>query len=283
MNTAPHFSPFTLCIQGRLVTFEHPAIMGILNVTSDSFYDGGRYLTEEQIVQQGRQLLADGADILDVGVVSTRPGAQPLAPDDEAAKLSSVVRLLRSELPRETLISVDTAYSHPARKAFEAGADIINDISGGRFDEQMFDTVAEMQTPYVLMHSKGTPATMQNPEFTCYNDLIGDLAFYFSERLERLYRLGVKDVIIDPGFCFAKTLEQNHELLHRLSELIDLFPRQPLLTALSNKSMIKQRIDDTEAGTALLNSIAYLHGSRLFRVHTPRPTLDALRLLTQDS
>lgn len=280
MNTAPHFSPFSIYCQGRLVTFDHPAIMGIVNVTPDSFYDGGRYCTDEQIVARARRLLADGADILDIGAVSARPGAQLLAPGEEAAKLSGVVRLLRSELPRETLISVDTAYSLPARKAVEAGADIINDISGGRFDEQMLPAVAEMQVPYVLMHSKGIPATMQHPEFTQYGDIIGDMALYFSQRLEQLYRLGAKDVILDPGFGFAKTLEQNHELLHRLSELVSLFPQQPLLTALSNKSMIKQRIDDTEAGTALLDAIAYLHGSRLFRVHTPRPTLDALRLLT---
>lgn len=280
MNTAPHFSPFAICCQGRLVTFERPVIMGILNVTPDSFYDGGRYQADEQIVQQGRRLLADGADILDVGVVSTRPGAQMLAPAEEAEKLARVVRLLRSELPPATLISADTAYALPARKAVEAGADIINDVSGGRFDGQMFDAVAEMQVPYVLMHSKGTPATMQSPEFTRYGDIIGEMAFYFSERLEKLFRLGVKDVILDPGFGFAKTLEQNYEVLHRLSELVQLFPQQPMLAALSNKSMIKQRTDDTESGTALLNAIAFLHGARLFRVHTPKPTINALRLLS---
>lgn len=272
-------TPFTLCCRGRLITYSRPVLMGILNVTPDSFYDGGRYLTDEQIVTHARQLLADGADIIDVGVVSSRPGAQLLSPDDEAAKLAPVVALLRQHLPTDTVISVDTCYSLPARQAVEAGADIVNDISGGQFDSQMFPTVADLQVPYILMHTKGTPDTMQRPENTQYKDIVDDLVRYFSEKLDTLLRLGVKDIILDPGFGFAKTVDQNHELLNRLDEIVELFPDRPLLAALSNKSMISKRLTHlpplttdlpaTEIGTVALNAIALDRGARLLRVHTP--------------
>ena len=152
----------------------------------------------------------------DVGAVSSRPGAQLLEPDEEASRLAPIVALLRSQLPPDTLISVDTCYSLPAAKAVEAGADIINDISGGQFDPQMFPTVASLQVPYILMHTRGTPATMQLPENTRYNDIVSDLAAYFDSKLSELDRLGVREVCIDPGFGFAKTVEQNHQLLHQL-------------------------------------------------------------------
>ena len=218
------FHSFTLCCRGRLVTFDRPAVLGILNVTTDSFYDGGRYTTPEAIVAQARSLLSQGADIIDIGVVSSRPGAQLLSPEAEADKLVPVVTLLRKELPEETLLSVDTCFSLPAAKAVEAGADIVNDISGGQFDPQMFPTIAALQVPYILMHTRGTPDTMQSPENTRYDNIIADLALYFSEKLDSLLRLGVKDIILDPGFGFAKTVEQNYELLDRLDELVALFP-----------------------------------------------------------
>lgn len=273
------FTPFTLCCRGRLVTFDRPAVMGILNVTEDSFYDGGLYVTPDQIVDQARNLLTEGADIIDVGVVSSRPGAKLLPPQDEADKLAPIVTLLRKELPDDTLISVDTCFSLPAAKAVEAGADIVNDISGGQFDPRMFPVVASLQVPYILMHTRGTPDTMQNPENTRYDDIIADLVLYFSEKLDTLLRLGVKDIILDPGFGFAKTLQQNHQLLHRLNELVDLFPDRPLLAALSNKSMISRKVTDTELGTVVLNTIALDRGARLLRVHSPRPSRTAATLL----
>lgn len=280
------FHSFTLCCRGRLVTFDRPAILGILNVTEDSFYDGGRYTTPTAIVAQARNLLAQGADIIDVGAVSSRPGAQLLSPDEEAARLVPVVQMLRKELGDKAIISVDTCFSLPAAKAVEAGADIVNDISGGQFDPQMFPTVAALQVPYILMHTRGTPDTMQNPENTRYGDIIGDLALYFSDKLDNLLRLGVKDIILDPGFGFAKTVEQNYELLDRLGELVTLFPERPLLAALSNKSMISKRLTGltteapaacgglppTEFGTLALNAIALDRGARLLRVHTPYPS-----------
>lgn len=285
------FHTFTLCCRGRLVTFDRPAILGILNVTEDSFYDGGRYTTPETIVAQARNLLAQGADIIDIGAVSSRPGAKLLPPDEEAAKLAPIVRLLRQELGEEALLSVDTCYSLPAAKAVEAGADIVNDISGGQFDPRMFPTVADLQVPYILMHTKGTPATMQNPENTQYDDIIGDLAYYFSQKLDALLRLGVKDIVLDPGFGFAKTVEQNYELLDRLGELIGLFPERPMLVALSNKSMISKRLggveaadgglNPTEFGTLALNAIALDRGASLLRVHTPYPTRIAIEVRTK--
>ena len=272
-------TPFSITVQGRLVTFDRPAVMGILNVTPDSFYDGGRHNSPEALVDHARKLLAEGADIVDIGAVSSRPGAQLLPPDTEAQRLAEAVTLVRKALP-EAILSVDTCYSLPARKAVEAGADIINDISGGQFDEEMFQTVASLQVPYILMHTRGLPGQMQ--QLTGYNDIIDDLTKYFSQRLDTLYRLGVKDIWIDPGFGFAKTVEENYELLDRLDELTTLF-REPLLTALSRKSMIYKKLgttpDEALNGTIALDAIALMKGSRLLRVHNPRPAVETIRLL----
>lgn len=253
--------------------------MGILNVTADSFYDGGRHNTPEAMLAHARWLAGEGADIIDVGAVSTRPGAALLPPDEEARRLEEAVRLLRAEMP-DAILSVDTCYALPARKAVEAGADIINDISGGQFDPDMFGTVADLQVPYILMHTRGTPDNMQQQ--TDYTDIVDDLTKYFSQRLDQLYRLGVKDVWLDPGFGFAKTVEQNHELLWRLDELSTLF-REPLLAALSRKSMIYKPLgitpDEALAGTIALDTLALERGARLVRVHDPRPALETIKLL----
>lgn len=274
------FSPFTAHLPGRDVTFNRPVIMGILNSTPDSFFDGGKYVTPDAVLQRARQLLADGADIIDLGVVSSRPGAELLAPEEEAARLAPLVSMLRSHLP-EAIISVDTCFSLPAAKAVEAGADIINDISGGQFDNDMFPTVARLGVPYILMHTCGTPNEMQ--QHTQYADIVEDLKSYFSDKIAALQQLGVRDIWIDPGFGFAKTVEQNHQLLHRLDELVAAFPQFPLLTALSNKSMITKIIGkettDSELGTLALNSVALEKGSSLLRVHSPHPSRLAIELL----
>lgn len=279
MTKQQEFEPFSITVRGRLVTFRRPAVMGILNITPDSFYDGGRYGDAAAMLAQARRLLAEGADIIDVGAASSRPGAELPPPEVEAQRLREAVSLIRSELP-EAIVSVDTCYSLPARTAVEAGADIVNDISGGQFDEAMFRTVAELQVPYILMHNRGLPGVMQ--QMTGYDDIVGDLTRYFSERLDTLYRLGVKDVWIDPGFGFAKSVEENYELLHRLDELTALF-REPLLTALSRKSMIYKRLgttpDEALTGTVALDAIALEKGSRLLRVHDPRPAAETIRLL----
>lgn len=272
-------NPFCITARGRLVTFECPVVMGILNITPDSFYDGGRHNSPSAMLDHARWLLAEGADIIDIGAASSRPGATMPHPEAEARLLADAIRLIRSEIP-EVILSIDTCYSLPARTAIEAGADIINDISGGQFDDDMFSTIADLQVPYILMHNRALPDQMQ--QFTQYEDIVDDLTKYFSQKLDSLYRLGVKDVWLDPGFGFAKTTEQNHELLHRLDELTMLF-REPLLTALSRKSMIykplKTTPDDALAGTIALDTIALLKGSRILRVHDPRPAAQTIKLL----
>ena len=276
-----NFNPFTVTVRGRLVTFSRPAVMGILNITPDSFYDGSRHSTPEAMLSHAHWLLDEGADIIDIGAASSRPGAQLMPPDIEAEKLANAVTLLRSTLP-DAILSVDTCYSLPARRAIEAGADIINDISGGQFDDKMFSTVADLQVPYILMHNRALPSEMQ--QHTGYTDVIDDLTKYFSSHLDTLYRLGVKDVWLDPGFGFAKTVEENHELLHRLDELTSLFP-QPLLAALSRKSMIYKPLgispDEALPGTIALDTVALLKGSRILRVHDPKPALQTIELLNQ--
>lgn len=274
------FTSFSITAQGRLVTYDRPAVMGILNVTPDSFYDGGRHNDPTALVDHARWLLAEGADIIDIGVVSSRPGAQLLPPETEAQHLTEAVKLVRSAFP-EAILSIDTCYSLPARKAVEAGADIINDISGGQFDKEMFQVVANLQVPYILMHNRALPSEMQ--QHTGYDDIVDDLTKYFSQRLDTLYRLGVKDIWIDPGFGFAKTVEENYELLHRLDELTSQF-REPLLTALSRKSMIYKKLNTTpeEAlnGTIALDAVALEKGSRLLRVHDPRPAVETIKILS---
>lgn len=274
-----NFTPFSITVHGKLVTFDRPAVMGILNITPDSFYDGGRHTTPDAFLAHARQLLADGADIIDIGASSSRPGAQLIPPDEEARRLVEAVTLIRKEHP-DAILSVDTCYSLPASKAIEAGADIINDISGGMFDDQMFTTVAALQVPYILMHNRALPSEMQ--QHTGYDDIVDDLTKYFSSKLDTLYRLGVKDIWIDPGFGFAKSVEENYELLHRLDELTSLF-REPLLTALSRKSMIYKPLgitpDDALDGTIALDAVALEKGSRLLRVHDPKPAIQSIRLL----
>ena len=277
------FIPFSITVHGQLFEYKRPVVMGILNVTADSFYDGGRHSDPASMLDHARWLLAEGADIIDIGAVSTRPGAALLAPDEEARRLSEAVRLLRGELP-EAVLSVDTCYSLPARAAIEAGADIVNDISGGQFDPEMFRTVADLQVPYIMMHTRGTPDNMQQQ--TGYEDIVDDLTKYFSARINELYTLGVKDLWLDPGFGFAKTVEENHELLMRLDELTTLF-REPMLIGLSRKSMIYKPLgiipDESLNGTIALDTLALERGARILRVHDPRPARETIKLMFPDN
>ena len=279
MSKDTKFSAFTLCVHKKLVTFERPAVMAILNIGTDSFYDGGRYTTVEEAARQAEKLVADGADIIDIGATSSKPGNRTADAKDEIARFRPVIERIRNMFP-DIIISVDTYLAESAEGAIDAGADIINDISGGQFDDRMFDTVARLQVPYILMHTTALPDEMQHK---CnYNDIVQDLCLYLSERLNRLYELGVKDIWIDPGFGFGKTVAQNYELLDRLDELTNIF-REPLLAGLSRKSMIYRKLDITpdEAlnGTTVLNTKALLRGARILRVHDPKPALEAVKLL----
>ena len=256
-----------------------PIIMGILNVTEDSFYDGGRYMTEKNILRRAEQILTEGGNIIDIGAMSTRPNALEIPEEEEISRIVSAVNIIRDRFPDSTL-SIDTYRASVAVAAVESGADMINDISGGTFDPDMISTIGQLQVPYCLMHTSAKPSEMQ--QHTGYNDIVDDLTKYFSQRLDNLYRLGVKDVWLDPGFGFAKTVEENHELLHRLDELTSLF-REPMLAALSRKSMIYKPLgitpDEALPGTIALDTIALLKGVRLLRVHDPRPALQTIQLL----
>lgn len=272
------FSAFSLLCRQKNITFERPVVMGILNITPDSFYDGGSYTTEELMLRRAHQIIEQGADMIDIGAVSSRPGAILLPPQEERDRLVPAIRLLRSELP-DAVISVDTCYALPAEASIEAGADIINDISGGQFDSDMIPTIARLQVPYILMHTRGLPGEMQ--QNTEYSDIIQDLAYYFSERLEQLYRLGGTDIVLDPGFGFAKTLEQNYFLMNHLDELFALF-KEPFLVGISRKSMIYRLLNSTPKeslnGTTFLNTISLEKGASILRVHDVPEAVEAVNL-----
>lgn len=275
--------PFSIVVRGRLTEFRRPAVMGILNVTDDSFYDGGRYRTEDAIEKRAQEIVAEGADIIDIGAASSRPGAVLPPREEEAARLAEAVRLVRSVLP-EALISVDTCYALPARKAIEAGADIVNDIAGGELDEAMFTTVAELQVPYILMH--GGKEHLAGIKQMNVADPVDELTKFFSARLDTLYRLGVKDIWLDPGLGFAKSMEQNFELLDRTDEFVSLF-REPILIGLSRKRMIYTTLGTTPAealnGTVALDAIALDRGAAVIRVHDVKPAVETVKLLYRNT
>lgn len=288
MNGNNYFSPFVLRCGSRLVSYDRPAVMGILNATPDSFYDGGRYTDEATIVERAEQMVREGADIVDIGVVSTRPGAVLLSPDDEARRLVAAVAAVRRHLP-EAVISVDTCYALPARAAVEAGADIVNDIGGGDFDPAMFDTVAALQTPYVLMlnpyGSPEEPTGLSRIPADAPDETMPQAVKFFSQRIAQLREKGVADIIIDPGFGFSKTLQQNYSLLANLGELRTLFPTTPLLVALSRKSMIYKLLDTTPddalTGTVALHTAALLQGAQLLRVHDVRAARHTIKVTSE--
>lgn len=279
----PRTLPFSIVSRGRLHAFRRPAVAGILNVTPDSFYDGGRYSTADAIVQRAQEIVAQGADMIDIGAASSRPGAVLPPPEEEAARLAEAVRLVRNALP-EALISVDTCYALPARKAVEAGADMVNDIGGGEVDPQMFATVAELQVPYILMH--GGKEHLAGAKRMADGDPVDEVVRFFSSRLDALYRMGVKDVWLDPGFGFAKDTEQNFALLDRLDELTELF-REPLYIGLSRKRMIYNTLgttaDEAFNGTVALDALALDRGAAALRVHDVRPAVETVSLLYRNT
>ncbi|PRD49107.1 dihydropteroate synthase [Sphingobacterium haloxyli] len=263
---------------GRLITFEKPLIMGILNVTPDSFYDGGKHNSAEQALVKAEELITAGADIIDIGAYSSRPGASPVSPQEEINRVVPVIRELSKRQPNITL-SVDTFRADVAEVCIAAGAHVINDISGGTLDKDMFATVARLQVPYVLMHMRGTPQTMQT--LTAYDDIVEDVATALGEKIATLRALGVKDIILDPGFGFAKTIEQNHELLHRVDELH--YFGLPLLGGISRKSMIYKKLnttaEDALVGTIALNTVLLTKGVQLLRVHDVKEAKQLIELL----
>lgn len=269
----------TLNLRGKLYSLCEPKIMGILNVTPDSFYAESRTSNEEHIAARVQQLMDDGADMIDIGGYSSRSGADDVSPEEEMNRLRRGLRVVRRLYP-EVPISVDTFRADVARMCVEEeGADIINDISGGMMDRQMFRTVARLGVPYILMHMQGTPDTMQQAPH--YDNLRREVMLYFAERIDRLCQMGVKDIIVDPGFGFGKTLEHNYELFHHLDDF-NLF-NLPLLVGISRKSMIYKLLGGTPQtslnGTTVLNTIALMKGAHILRVHDVKEAVEAKRIV----
>jgi dihydropteroate synthase len=268
----------TINCKGKLIDLSSPKVMGILNITPDSFYDGGNHKNEKEVLIHVEKMLNEGAHFIDVGAYSSRPNAQAVTEAEELKRILPIVNLILKEFP-ETIISIDTFRSEIAKKCIEAGAAMINDISAGKLDADMLQTIANLHVPYIMMHMRGTPQTMQQQ--TQYDNLVKDVLFYFSERIAAAKALGIVDMIIDPGFGFAKTLEQNYELLNKL-ELFKMIEK-PLLIGISRKSMIYKTLDTSakEAlnGTSVLNTVALQKGSSILRVHDIKEAVECIKLI----
>lgn len=269
----------TLNIKGNLVSLATPLVMGILNVTPDSFYAGSRKQTESAITERIETILGEGGDLIDVGGYSSRPDAAEVTPAEEMERLALALKILNRHYP-EVAVSVDTFRAEIARTCVETyGAAVINDIAAGELDEAMFSTVAELKVPYCMMHMRGTPQTMQQQ--TDYTDLTGEIIAYFSRKVEQLRLMGVNDIILDPGFGFSKTTDQNYELMSRLRELA-LFGL-PLLVGVSRKSMIYKFLGGTPEeslnGTTVLHAFALLNGADILRVHDVKAAVEAVQMI----
>ncbi len=267
----------TINCKGKLIDLSTPKIMGILNVTPDSFYDGGNYSSNSTILKQVEKMLVEGATFIDVGAYSSRPNAEPITEEVERKRLLPVINLLVKEFPN-ILISIDTFRSAIAAQAIGSGACMINDISAGNLDANMLPTIANLQVPYCMMHLVGTPQNMQ--QYTTYENLVQDIIYYFSERITEARKLGVIDIIIDPGFGFSKTTSQNFSLLKHLQllQILEL----PLLVGVSRKSMIYKTLNSTanEAlnGTSVLNTIALQKNAKILRVHDVKEAVECVTL-----
>lgn len=269
----------TLNLRGRLLELREPQIMGILNVTPDSFFSESRTPDEEHIAQRVKQMMNDGADMIDIGGYSSRSGANDVSTEEEMNRLRRGLRIIRKLYP-DVPVSVDTFRADVARMCIEEeGADIINDISGGMMDRQMFRTVAQLHVPYIMMHMQGTPDSMQLAPH--YDNLRQEVMLYFSERIDRLCQMGAKDIIVDPGFGFGKTMEHNYELMAHLEDF-HVFGL-PLLVGISRKSMIYKLLGGTPQtslnGTTVLNTIALTKGAHILRVHDVKEAVEAKRIV----
>jgi dihydropteroate synthase len=273
-------SDFKLRANGKALSLKQPAVMGILNITPDSFYDGGVFASPAEMLRQAEKHISEGASILDIGAVSTRPGANDVTEAEELRRLVPALSLLRNTFP-QTFLSVDTFRAPVALEAAELGADIINDISGGTFDREMFATVARTKLPYVLMHIQGTPATMQADP--AYGNVVKDVRAWLKKQVAAATKAGIKQLILDPGFGFGKTVMHNFALLNGLHNLGSL--GHPLLIGLSRKSMVNKPLSIRAAeglnGTTVLNTIALLNGANILRVHDVKEAAEAIRLVKE--
>lgn len=269
----------TINIKGKLYDFESPLIMGILNVTPDSFYKNSRKQETLDILNRTSEIISQGGNIIDIGAQSTTPSSTLLSAEEEISRLTPALTAINKEFP-DAIISVDTFYSEVAQFCIQNhGVSIINDISGGEIDKAMFETVAKLQVPYILMHMRGTPQTMQ--QNTSYADLIQDIAYYFSEKIAKLHLLGVNDIILDPGFGFSKSLDQNYELMSRISFFKNF--NLPLLVGISRKSMLYKYLnieaDQSLNATTVMNTYSLLNGANILRVHDVKEAVEAVKII----
>lgn len=273
----------TINVGGRLVDLSRPQVMGILNVTPDSFYDNSRCNDSSAVAARVATLLAEGADMIDVGGYSSRPGCAEVSIDEEKRRLAMGLEAIRLQSP-DVIVSVDTFRADVARWCVEQwGVQIINDISGGELDPLMYETIADLQVPYVMMHMRGTPDVMMQEQYLHYDDVTADVLQYFAEKIDRLTHMGVNDIILDPGFGFSKTVDDNYRLMHHLDEFTRI--GLPLLVGISRKSMIYKLLNTTPAeslnGTTVLNVLALMGGANILRVHDVKPAVEAVKIVMQ--
>ncbi|WP_306352405.1 dihydropteroate synthase [Flavobacterium sp. '19STA2R22 D10 B1'] len=264
--------------KGELIDLSLPKVMGILNITPDSFFDGGRYKQEDEILNRVEGMLTHGATFIDVGAYSSRPSAAYVSEEEELERILPILQSILKRFP-EALLSIDTFRSEVAKQSVEAGAALINDIAAGGLDEKMFEVVAKLQVPYIMMHMKGTPQTMQ--QFTQYDDILKEMLFYFSEKINKARSYKINDLIIDPGFGFSKTIEQNYHVFYNIElfEMLEL----PMLIGISRKSMIykllENKPDDALNGTTVLNTIALTKGANILRVHDVKEAVECIKII----
>lgn len=268
----------TLNCHGNLIELDTPKVMGIINITPDSFYDGGKSFSEKNILNQAEKMLSDGATFLDIGGYSTRPNAEEISENEETKRAVSAIELILNKFP-QALISIDTFRSEVARTSVDSGAVMVNDVSGGTLDNNMFNIIAALKVPYILMHMRGTPKTMS--KLTDYKDVTFDVLKDLSEKIASARSAGINDIIVDPGFCFAKTREQNFVLMNNLELFQNL--DVPVLVGISRKSFIQKTlgVDATQAlnGTTSLNTIALLKGASFLRVHDVKEAVECVKLI----
>jgi dihydropteroate synthase len=272
----------TINCKGQLIDLTIPKVMGILNVTPNSFYDGGKYKSSSEMLTKVEKMLRDGATFIDVGAYSSKPNAEYVSEEEELQRILPIINLILEYYP-ETFLSVDTFRSEVARACIENGAAMINDISAGNLDDKMLETIAKYNVPYSMMHMRGTPETMQ--KMTSYENIVKEILFYFSEKVARARSFGITDLIIDPGFGFAKTVDQNYEVLQKM-ELFDIL-ELPLLAGFSRKSMIYKTLqtsaDEALNGTTVLNTLALTKGANILRVHDVKEAMECVTLFNKIS
>ncbi len=270
----------TINIKGKLLDFSFPKIMGILNITPDSFYDGGKYNSKDKILKQVEKMIISGAEIIDVGGYSSRPGAKDISVKNELDRVIPTIKLIKEKYP-SIIVSIDTFRSEVAGESIISGADLVNDISGGNLDSKMFKTVSKYKVPYILMHMRGNPSNMMNN--TLYDDVIKDICKYFSDRIALAKAAGINDIIIDPGFGFSKTTNQNYELLNNLDFLKQL--QRPIIVGVSRKSMIYKTLNTTPKnalnGSSVVHTISLMKGANILRTHDVKEAVECVKIFKQ--